>query len=231
MAAWLRAFGSRRGGTLKNRAIAWEQFFRWLEQADGTSWPAGPGVILQYFQERFEGGTLFKTAPSGFMASLMLLEQVGQVPAVQRLSTDSLVESAIKSWTSELEQDARPLRQAPMFTIAILMSLEMMLARTNTDSGLRFACFMVLLMVWGALRCDDLQSIDPSTVSFSQLGLKFLLHRAKTSGPGKKQGTLQGFILRGVSLTGYDWLAAGFQILQSDTFKFPRDFLCVHLDD
>ena len=62
---------------------------------------------------------------------------------------------------------------------------------TNTDSGLRFACFMVLLMVWKALQCDDLQSIDPSTVSFSQLGLKFLLHRTKTSGPEKKQDTLQ----------------------------------------
>ena len=43
--------------------------------------------------------------------------------------------------TAELEQDARPVRQAPMFSIAILMSLEMTLARTNTDSGLRFACF------------------------------------------------------------------------------------------
>ena len=64
-------------------------------------------------------------------------------------------------------------------------------------------------MVWQALRCDDLQSIDPATVSFSQLGLKFLLHRTKTSGPGNKHGALQGFVLRGVSLTGYDWLAAG----------------------
>ena len=230
-AAWARAFGGRRGGTLKNRALAWEQFYRWLEQAEGTAWPSGSGIILQYFQERFEGGTLFKTTPSGFMASLMLLEQVGQVAADQRLSTDSLVESAVKSWTAEMEQGAKPVRQAPMFTIAILMSLEMTLARTNTDSGLRFACFMVLLMVWGALRCDDLQSIDPAWVSFSQLGLKFLLQRTKTSGPGKKQGTLQGFVLRGVSLSGYDWLAAGYQILQLDAFKFPRDFLCVQLDE
>ena len=229
--AWSRAFGSRRGGTLKNRALAWEQFYRWLEQSYGTAWPSGAGVILQYFQERFEGGTLFKTTPPSFLASLMLLEQVGQVTADQRLSTDSLVESAVKSWTTELEQGSRPVRQAPMFTIAILMSLEMTLARTNTDNGLRFACFMVLLMVWGALRCDDLQSIDPATVSFSQLGLKFLLHRTKTSGPGKKQGALQGFVLRGVSLTGYDWLAAGYQVLQLDDYKFPRDFLCVHLDE
>ena len=178
-AAWARAFGSRRGGTLKNRALAWEQFYRWLEQAEGTAWPSGSGVILQYFQERFEGGTLFKTTPSGFMASLMLLEQVGQVAADQRLSTDSLVESAVKSWTAEMEQGAKPVRQAPMFTIAILMSLEMTLARTNTDSGLRFACFMVLLMVWGALRCDDLQSIDPASVSFSHWAWQEAGHAAR----------------------------------------------------
>ena len=69
------------------------------------------------------------------MASLMLLEQVGQVPAVQRLSTNSLVESAIKSWTSELEQDARSVRQAPMFTIAILMSCRAVPAEHRMQSS------------------------------------------------------------------------------------------------
>ena len=72
-----------------------------------VAWPSGLGIILQDFQERFEGGTLYKTTPSGFMASIMLLAQVGQV-AADRLSTDSSVESAIKSWTAaELEQDAK----------------------------------------------------------------------------------------------------------------------------
>ena len=230
-AAWLRAFGSRRGSTLKNRALAWEPFFRWIEQAEGRTWPSGAGSVLQYLQERFDGGTLRKTTPSTFLASPHLLEQVGQVATEHRLSSDALVEAAIKSWTSELEVGAKPVRKAPLFTVAMLLALEMTLARTTVESGLRYACFMVLIMIWSALRCDDLQNIDPTSVTLSQLGLKFNLLRTKTSGPGKKQGTLQGFVLRGVSLSGYDWLAAGVTLLQSDEFKFPRDFLCVHLDD
>ena len=230
-AAWVRAFGSRRGSTLKNRALAWEPFFRWLEQAEGRTWPSGANSVLQYLQERFNGGTLRKTTPSAFLASLYLLEQVGQVATEHRLSTDALVDAAVKSWSSELEAGAKPVRKAPQFTVAILLALEMTLARATVESGLRYACFMVLIMIWSALRCDDLQNIDSASVTLSQLGLKFNILRAKTSGPGKKQGTLQGFVLRGVSLSGYDWLAAGTALLQSDEFKFPRDFLCVHLDD
>ena len=229
--AWLRAFGSRRGSTLKNRALAWEPFFRWIEQAEGRTWPSGAASVLQYLQERYDGGTLHKTTPAALLASLYLLEQVGQVPAEKRLSSDALVDAAIKSWSAELEAGAKPIRKAPMFTVAILLSLEMTLARLSVENGLRYACFMVLIMVWSALRCDDLQNIDPASVTFSQLGLKFNILRTKTSGPGKKQGTLQGFVLRGVSLSGYDWLATGMSLLQSDEFKFPRDFLCVHLDD
>ena len=47
--AWKKAFGSRRGGTLKNRALAWEAFARWLEQYEGTAWPKSAATVLQYF--------------------------------------------------------------------------------------------------------------------------------------------------------------------------------------
>ncbi|CAE7431666.1 unnamed protein product [Symbiodinium sp. CCMP2456] len=88
-------------------------------------------------------------------------------------------------------------------------------------------CFMLLLMVWACLRCDDLQGICPESMTLSQLGLKFVLSRTKTSGPGKRVGQLQAFVLRSVSLSGYDWIAAGYNLLQTDEFKIPRDFLCL----
>ncbi|CAE7350267.1 unnamed protein product [Symbiodinium pilosum] len=230
-AAWRRAFGSRRAGTLKNRPVAWEAFLRWLEQAEATARPSGPGIVLQHFQERFEGGTLYKTTSNSFLGSLFLLEQVGQVLPADRLSSDTLITEAVKSWSTELETYAPAVRQAPMFSIAILLALEITLVRTGTPPRLRFGCFMLLIMVWSALRRDDLQSIDPSSLSLSQLGLKFTLRRTKTSGPGKKLGALQGFILRAVSLSGYDWVAAAWGVLRSDDFNWPRDFLCVHLDE
>ena len=117
-----------------------------------------------------------------------------------------------------------------MFTVATLISLEVTLVRATAAEGLRFACFMVLIMVWSALRCDDLQCVDPASLTLSQLGLKFTLPRSKTSGPGKKLGTLQGFVLRTVSSSGYDWISAGMSLLKLDAFSWPRDFLCVDLD-
>eukprot|EP00439_Symbiodinium_sp_Y106_P004796 s6147_g1.t1 len=86
-------------------------------------------------------------------------------------------------------------------------------------------------MIWGCLRCDDLQGISPESITLSQLGLKFTLSRTKTSGPGKRVGQLQGFVLRSISLSGYDWLAAGVNLLQTDDFKIPRDFLFLRLTD
>eukprot|EP00439_Symbiodinium_sp_Y106_P058272 s6201_g8.t1 len=109
--------------------------------------------------------------------------------------------------------------------------LESRLSKDSLLEGLRFACFMVLIMIWGCLRCDDLQGISPESITLSQLGLKFTLSRTKTSGPGKRVGQLQGFVLRSISLSGYDWLAAGVNLLQTDDFKIPRDFLFLRLTD
>ena len=159
------------------------------------------------------------------------MEQVGQVPLETRLSKDSILEGVIKSWTQQLEADAEPVRQAPMYTVAVVLAAEVTVVRISAPPGLRFMCFMLLLMVWGCLRCDDLQGISPDSLTLSQLGLKFTLGRTKTSGPGKRVGQLQGYILRSVSISGYDWLAAGYNLLQTDDFKIPRDFLCLRFTD
>ena len=118
-----------------------------------------------------------------------------------------------------------------MYTVAVVLAAEVTVVRISAPPGLRFMCFMLLLMVWGCLRCDDLQGISPESLTLSQLGLKFTLGRTKTSGPGKRVGQLQGYILRSVSISGYDWLAAGYNLLQTDDFKIPRDFLCLRFND
>eukprot|EP00439_Symbiodinium_sp_Y106_P030148 s8853_g3.t1 len=182
-------------------------------------------------RERHQGAPLGKTVPNSIMASVFLMEQVGQVPLESRLSKDSLLDGAIKSWSQQLEGESEPVKQAPLYTVAILLSAELTLMRLSAPAGLRFACFMLLIMIWGCLRCDDLQGISPESITLSQLGLKFTLSRTKTSGPGKRVGQLQGFILRSISLSGYDWLAAGVNLLQTDDFKIPRDFLFLRLTD
>ncbi|CAE7894080.1 unnamed protein product, partial [Symbiodinium necroappetens] len=181
-AVWVRAFGARRGNTLKNRCRSWTPVREWLQVTFGRAWPKDVGEIIHYLEERHQGSPLGKTVPGSILASIFLMEQVGQVPLEARLSKDSILEGTVKSWTQQLEAEGEPVRQAPLYTVAILLAAELTVVRISAPTGLRFMCFMLLLMVWACLRCDDLQGICPESMTLSQLGLKFTLSRTKTSG-------------------------------------------------
>ena len=84
-------------------------------------------------------------------------------------------------------------------------------------------------MIWGTLRADDVQNIDPASLRLSGVGLRFTLGRTKTSGPGRRVGTLPGFVSRTTGLSGLDWMAEGVRLLSTDTFGWPRDYLCPHI--
>jgi hypothetical protein len=76
-AAWVRAFGSRRSKTLRNRARAWKKLRDWLIITTGTPWPSGVPILLQYLEERNEVQPMGKTVPMSIHSTLALLELVG----------------------------------------------------------------------------------------------------------------------------------------------------------
>ena len=172
-----------------------------------------------------------KTVPSSLMAALSVLESVGQVPASSRFSMDQLLMSTIQSWTEELETVALPVRKAPALTVAMVLSCELTACRVTLPAGLRFLAFVQLLMLWSTMRCDDVQHMDPFSVTLSQIGLKFILRRTKTSGPGRRTGELQGYVSRVISLSGFDWLLEGYRLLQTSELHWPRDYLCPAMDE
>ncbi|CAE7351322.1 unnamed protein product [Symbiodinium sp. CCMP2592] len=226
-AAWVRAFGSRRAKTLKNRAVVWHKLAEWLQATYSVCWPQSAEVVLQYLEERHEISPLGKTVPGAVLSSLGLLEQVGQVDAPDRLSEDTLLIEGVRSWKVELEQESAPVKQAPMFPVIVLIACELVVCNTSADTWSRFYAFVVLLQVWATLRVDDLQNINPASITLSQLGLKMTLDRTKTSGAGKHVGRLQAFVMRGISLSGFDWIGHGYRLVNSEALKFERDFLCV----
>ena len=226
-AAWVRAFGSRRSKTLRNRARAWKKLRDWLIITTGTPWPSGVAILLQYLEERNEVQPMGKTVPMSIHSTLALLELVGQVPSEARISEDQLWLESVKSWTAELSRDAPPRRQADLYTVAIAVSSELTLANEAAPLGQRFYSFVLLLLLWGTMRCDDLQNVDPASLELSQLGLRFVLRRTKTSGPGKPVGELQGFIARDISLSGVDWLRLGMELLEEEELNFPRESFAI----
>ena len=228
---WVRLFGTRRGKTLRNRAQAWGRYSRWLQMTYGVAWPQNVKQVLDYLDERHELKPLGKSVPNDLLITLSFMETVSQFPPERRLSEDTILVEAVKAWTMDLEGDARPVRKAPPFTVAMLMALEMSVVKKSLVDGFRLMCFLVLLMCWGSLRADDLQNIDPSSIVITQVGLRFVLSKTKTSGPGRKVGQLFGYVSRTANLTGYDWLLEGVSLLKMEEFAWERDFTCPSFGD
>ena len=114
---------------------------------------------------------------------------------------------------------------APMFTVAMCISLECRVVDEHASIFSRALAWVVLLMLWSSLRCDDVQAIIPHRTLISQIGLRLTLGRSKTTGPDKPQKKVKAFVFRQASFTGHDWLGTGYAIWDSEMFKYRRDYL------
>ena len=78
-----------------------------------------------------------------------------------------------------------------MYTVAMIISLELVVADNTQRGCARALAWVVLVMVWGSMRCDDVQSALPHRTTLSNYGLRMVLGKSKTSGPDKN--TERGF--------------------------------------
>ena len=154
---WLHLFGTRRCNTLKNRFKAWRPFAVWLELHHGRKFPVQLKDMVDYLQHRVDEGC-GKSVPESFHISLSLLEHLGRIPEGERLSNEEIWRSHVKAWTAEVAADSPPTKPAEMYTVAMLISLELMVADDNQQLFSRALAWGVLVMIWGSMRCDDMQS-------------------------------------------------------------------------
>ena len=221
---WVHLFAARRANTLKNRYKSWRPFQNWLELHRGRIFPLNCKDIIDYMQFRVDEGC-GKTVPESFSIALNLIEVLGRVPEDQQLSKESLWLGHVKSWSAELAADSPPRRPAEMYTVAMIVALELTVEDEFETIFARALAWVVLVMVWGALRCDDIQSVLPHRSHFSRFGLRLLLGKTKTTGPDKPQKEVIAHVHRTISLSGVDWLEIGHDIWKSDAFSYRRDYL------
>ena len=219
----LRALGARRSKTLRNRARTWKKAREWLLRVKNRPFPRDAGDVVDYmtFLQQ-DVGT--KSCISDFMAALSVLEDAGQVPANQQLGKDRLVVASAQSFGAEVLEGKTAKVQAPPLTIAMLLSLEMYVVSSSNPRYARFLAWACLITVWACMRIADLQGVDVSRIQLFSSGLKGFLVRTKTTGPDKKVLEVPFFIRRDASLSGHDWLAKGYDLLQSFG-QLERSFL------
>ena len=222
-AAWIHIFAARRANTLKSRYKVWKPFEKWLELHRGYLFPKSVKDVIDYMQHRVDDGC-GRTVPESFSITLAMLEQLGRVPDTLKISDDPLWRGHIKSWTAELCEESAPRKPAEMFTVAILIALELLVMDNTEPIFARALSWVLLVMVWGAMRCDDVQAAIPKRSFLSNYGLKLILGKSKTTGPDKVQKEVAVHVFRTTSLTGEDWLRAGFDIWETEEFSFQRDY-------
>ena len=228
--AWVHLFAARRANTLKNRYKSWRPFAVWLEVHHAVHFPTSCNEVINYMQMRVNDGC-GKTVPESFSIVLNMLEVLGRVPEDQQISRDPAWTGHIKSWTAELSAENPPRRPAEMYTVAMLLSLELHVEDESEPVFTRALSWVVLVMVWASLRCDDVQAILPHRTLLTNFGLKVVMGRTKTTGPDKVQKEISAFVFRTVSLSGVDWLGIGYRIWDTDLFSFRRDYLVMEPRD
>lgn len=228
---WLRLCGNRRARTLRQAARTWTKVVEWLGLAFGETWPTSTSRLIDYLEERAQEGC-GHTVPGSVLAALQLMESIGGVEKDSRLGGSPMLGNVVRSLTRQLSSDAVPKRTAPMYTVAMVLAAELLVADEAAGTVARVLAFIFLVMVWAALRTDDVLWIDRSRLLLSEIGLRGVLIRSKTSGAGRRVRELPFFVVRTASLTGHDWLAIGMSIYDEVAEYFPGvECLCVPRKD
>eukprot|EP00435_Cladocopium_sp_Y103_P055082 s2541_g18.t1 len=222
---WGRIFGSRRAKTLRNRCATWKRYHLWLTLNRGRSWPTQIGDILDYLEGRIEDGC-GHSVPQNLMGSLALLETVGRVDDLAKLSKDQTLLDAVRNMQMELQQDAPPRWQAKPYLISMVIGLELLVVSVEQTPYARLIAWTMLLMLWMCLRSDDVQWVDVGRMRLDSSCLRLTLMRSKTTGPGRRAVEVPAFVARDVGFSGRDWLSAGWDVLHTEDIFWERENFC-----
>lgn len=192
---WIRLCGNRRARTLRSAARTWGKFSEWLGLAFNEAWPSSVARLVDYLEERAHEGC-GHTFPSSLLTALQLMETVGGVPRAERLGLSSSLINVTRNLGKQLMTDALPKKTAPLFTVAMVISAEILVMDLGSPLVTRVLAFLFLVMVWGALRTDDLLWLDRSRLLLREIGLRGVLLRTKTSGAGRRVRELPVFVIR-----------------------------------
>ena len=216
--------GATRARTIRLRVRARKNFRFWLMCSTGRPWPGSVAEVLDYFDDLCTGGCA-RTVPESWLSALGFMEEKGSYPADKRFSLQPIVVSTVKSIAATLSAGAAPTRKAPALSIYVFIALEVYICDDTHPLFLRGFAWLKLIMVWGALRTNDLQGICPHHLRCTQSGLALLIDRSKASGPGKRMRWLPAYVAAGATITGPPWLLTGYELWQKESLAYPRDYL------
>jgi hypothetical protein len=218
------AAGSKRASTIRGRLRQWRLFHRWMQAVHQAPWPTHVVQLVDYLTDLVAGGAP-RSAPSQVAGMVSFMEVAGSVPQGQRLSQHPLWVAAVRAAAADLDGSRAMPYQAPQFPITVVASLELYVMDVKHPKFRRFVAWVRLVKVWSAMRSGDTEGALPASFKLTDAGLEGVLDRTKTSGPGRRVRHLPFFVSASCFIFQEGWLRAGYDLLVSVDFAFPRDYL------
>ena len=218
------AAGTLRYRTLRTRVRTWWKVREWIFCTTGRWHTSSTACLIDYLLDVASEDC----APSriqGIAAALSVVEKRGGVPPLEMICENVLWKQTVNQLTMDSQKSrGMGIKKAPGYTVKMLISLELFVVG-NSGSFFRLVAFCKLLKLWGCLRFNDLQGINPGKVVFSREGIRLVMERSKTTGPGKRTGDMMVFISRTAGFSGADWQSTGMSLLKSESLYYHRDYL------
>lgn len=215
--------GARRSKTIRSRVRTWLKLSEWLQLSWGVSYPKSVGNLIDYLTDVFNGGC-GRSVPESIAGALAFIEQAGDVPLLSRFSHDTLWLRTVQDVKASLVKGNTKVQKAPQFTIAMVVALELLIMNLDKPLFVRALGWFRLLKLWCSLRFGDTLGMLPERMVMNRSGLKITLVETKTTGAGKKLWEIDAYVEISAGFTGYPWLAVGFGIWCTESFRFPRDY-------
>ena len=149
-----------RAKTLEQRVVCWRPLRRWLLATGGPCFPTTPEHFLGYLEAR---GATTRTTGTSLLSALRFLEEAGEVPAAQRLSSHPAFSNASRE-ARAAPGKGKPKKVSPPMVLAILAAFEAKVVDEDAALYTRAFAWYRLFRHWSSLRWDDTQALSPHSL-------------------------------------------------------------------
>ena len=224
----LRIAKGRRPNTLRKHVKTWQKVAQWLESTYGKPWPSNASEFAEYI-EAIVQEPCARSAPEAAYKTLMFMEYAGEVEEADFIHRSSGVRNALEEAQLRLASvEMKPSRRALLLPLAVIIAMEEMVVDDDALPFSRAYAWFRLVKVWAGLRFDDTRGTPNRSMELRDSHLVGIIHKSKTSGPGKRILLLPFYVSREAWVSRYNWLEVGWKIwnhMGMEAGMLTRDFM------
>ena len=224
----IRVAKGRRANTLRKHVKTWMKASRWMDAVFGEQWPASPECFAEFLEAMVEEPCA-RSFPESVYKALMFLEYAGEVPESDQLCRAPAIKNALEEANLRLQSvELKPSRKALLIPVSIVVAWEQHVCDESRPSYHPVYAWFRLIKLWTGVRFDDTKGVPNRTLELSDTSLKGVIHRSKTSGPGKRVILLPFYISRQAWIMEKDWLEVGWKLwsaMGTSSGLATRDFM------